>query len=85
MEKNLKVGDIVTSIYGWIGIVSKPIQDMNSVECKPAINECSHFLKHGYLTDPRPSTKEEIAKFNKATKKYGYFYKSELMKFSDEI
>lgn len=85
MEKDLKIGDIVTSVYGWIGVVSRPIQDTNSVECKPAINECSTFLKRGYLTDSRPSTKDEIAKFNKVAKKYGYFYKSELIKFSDEI
>ena len=85
MEKKLKVGDIVTSVYSWIGIVSRPIQDINSVECKPAISECSVFLERSYLTYPSPSTKEEIAKFNKVAKKYGYLYKDELIKFSDEI
>ena len=86
MEKNLKVGDIVTSVYGWIGIIASLQRDRrDTIECKPAVNDNSTFLKRGYLTDPRPSTKEEIAKFNKIAKEHGYFYKSKLIKFSDEI
>lgn len=85
MEKKLKVGDIVTSKFGWIGVVSREIQDIKSVRCEPAIDIVSHFMNFSYLTDPRPSTKEKIAKFNKAAKKHGYFYKGELIKFSDEI
>lgn len=86
MEKDLKVGDIVTSVYGWIGVIASLQRDRrDTIECKPAVNDNSTFLKQGYLTDPRPSTEEEIAKFNKIAKEHGYFYKGKLIKFSDEI
>ena len=82
MEK-FKFGELVTSIYGWIGVAIR--YSGYQVECNPCLDENGRILSRGYVTDPRTSTKEEIAKFNKVAKKHGYLYKGELIKFSDEI
>ena len=82
MEK-FKFGDLVTSIYGWIGVAISYSGDQ--VECNPCLDDCGRILSRGYVTDPRTSTQKEIDKFNKAAIKHGYIYKNRLFKINDEI